>query len=460
MGNKISLVILLAFGFSTLGDGIATSVDNGTTEPRRSVINPNCPTAKDMDTLRACLEKPSAVTAAPPPAFVKVDRSVLPDSHMVGDFKAFKASLESQLKSCSKAPNTSMSMRIKVAGKVENRLIFRKDWCVRTNSELMNIVKSVNADKSLSDEAKLKKVMNQAKDKFDWYKSDCRDPTGKGETQITGFHNPIIEGHSQRGGEFQTPLYGLPKDFVRVDVTDKNTGKPIKSACQQEQTPEGDLICPYPSRAEILDKHLAAGKELYYVKDPLDATLAQVEGSVTIKDENGHLKNLDYAGKNYQPNAMPMKIVRCMCGSEADYPTGITGIKKYFKEHKDLAEDLLRLNKSFVFFEPSEHGATGGSGQVLTKDHSLAGDTRYYPYGLLTIYNQHVQGGPAEEGIAHIQDEGGAIKGCHVDRFVGNGGEGSEADKRSGSMNDPGSVFFALPKDMWKTGAWKKSVGI
>src|SRR5688572_811402 len=48
--------------------------------------------------------------------------------------------------------------------------------------------------------------------------SDGRPDTRQDKGLITGYYEPVLNGARQRGGSFQTPLYGVPDDLVTVEL--------------------------------------------------------------------------------------------------------------------------------------------------------------------------------------------------------------------------------------------------
>ena len=103
---------------------------------------------------------------------------------------------------------------------------------------------------------------------FETQFSPAPDPT---PILLTGYYEPELAASLIRSVRFCCPLYALPPDPARHD------------------------------RAEIETGGVLSGHEIAWVEDPLDAFLAQVQGSVRLRLTDGGQIRLGYAGKNGRP---------------------------------------------------------------------------------------------------------------------------------------------------------------
>jgi membrane-bound lytic murein transglycosylase A len=123
------------------------------------------------------------------------------------------------------------------------------------------------------------------------------------------------------------------------------------------------------------------------------------------------------------------------------------------KADPDFARDLIRLNRSFVFFArrddlPAESGPIGGAGLPLTPLRSIAIDRTIWPYGLPAWIDATLPtGSGGEEHFARLmiaQDTGSAILGpARIDLFVGSG---PEAGHRAGLIRHPFDFTVLWPR--------------
>ena len=119
-------------------------------------------------------------------------------------------------------------------------------------------------------------------------------------------------------------------------------------------------------------------------------------------------------------------------------------IRKWLIENPDQADEILNLNKSYVFFTKSAKTATGSLGTELTANRNLAVDRKNIPLGFPVFIN--TSNPVTQEPINKLMvaaDTGGAIKGkIRADLFFGNG---AKARELAGKMKQEGKLFIFLP---------------
>lgn len=232
---------------------------------------------------------------------------------------------------------------------------------------------------------------------------------------LTGYYEPEVAGADVPGGIFQHPLYALPPDLPP------------------------DL--PWLSRAEIEAGNLLAGHELVWLDSPVEASLAQVQGSVRVRLADGRVRRFGYAGKNGQEyRSIGAELVRR--GEVAAEEMSAGAIRDWCARHPDRVADLLRHNPSFVFFRaldlPEDSGPLGCMGRPVTAGRSLAVDPDHIPLGAPVW----VEGG-GSAALMIAQDTGSAITGAQRgDLFCGSG---AEAGERAGKMRISGRLVTFLP---------------
>lgn len=267
---------------------------------------------------------------------------------------------------------------------------------------------------------------------------------------MTGYFEPEFAGSLTRTEQFPTPLYGRPADLVTRMPGDAWPGlDPALSAARR--TAKG--LEPYSDRAAIEDGALAGqGLEILWLRDPVDRFVLQVQGSGRIRLPDGTVTRLVYAGRNGHAYT---SLGRELSRREDIPPAQMTMdvLVGRLKADADFARELIRLNRSFVFFArkddlPADSGPIGGAGLPLTPLRSIAVDRSLWPYGMpawITGAIPDGQGG--SEALARLvlaQDTGSAILGAaRVDLFLGSG---PAAGHRAGLIRHPFDFVVLWPR--------------
>jgi membrane-bound lytic murein transglycosylase A len=123
------------------------------------------------------------------------------------------------------------------------------------------------------------------------------------------------------------------------------------------------------------------------------------------------------------------------------------GMKKWFEDYPQQADEILNHNESYIFFHESPKSATGSLGVPLVAQRNLAVDRNYIPLGL-PVYIK-TQNPITQEKINQLMiaaDTGGAIKGkIRADFYWG---FGDDAAQIAGKMKELGKLFVLLPKEV------------
>jgi membrane-bound lytic murein transglycosylase A len=271
---------------------------------------------------------------------------------------------------------------------------------------------------------------------------------------FTGYYQPEILGSLRQSAEFPTPAYGLPQDLVSLPNSARVGSFAELTAARR--SPDGALT-PFPDRGAIEDGALNGARKLVFLRDKADLFLAQVQGSARVRLDDGRLLHLSFAGRNGQPYTALARILvqrGVAPASEMTMPRLLHWLRQNGLERGEPGDDLLRLNKSFVFFDarfdrnPDEQ-PKGGSGAVLQPFRSVAVDAHIWPYGLPFYISARMPWRSSElEPFQHLviaQDTGSAIVGpARADVFFG---IGDAAGDRAGEIRHHGQFFLFLPKD-------------
>ena len=278
----------------------------------------------------------------------------------------------------------------------------------------------------------------------------------EGEALFTGYYEPQISGSRSRHGAFQTAVYGLPSDLVSVDLgqfLSSQKGEHISGRLS------GQALVPYPDRAEIDAKGIANAKILFWCDDPVAVFFLQIQGSGRVQFDDGSNARVAFAGVNGRPyTAIGRALIQN--GALTRENVSLATIRDWLKKNPQLAQGVMELDQSFVFFQEAPLGdpalgSPGSEGVALTPLASIAVDLRLHPLGIPFYV---AAGGPDPvSGLMIAQDTGGAIRGpARADIFFG---FGDEAERRAGAMKAPGSLYVLLPNALAGTLGSGKSFG-
>ena len=271
-----------------------------------------------------------------------------------------------------------------------------------------------------------------------------------GEALFTGYYEPQIRGSRTRAGAFQTPVYGLPSDLVRVDLSLFNTklkGEHVSGKV------DGHALVPYADRARIDRDGIASAPILFYTDDAIAFFFLQIQGSGRVVFDDGSAARIAYAGENGQAyTAIGRTLIAA--GALAREEVSLQSIRAWLAAHPDRAQAVMQTNRSYIFFaevplkenitgDPAL-GSIGSLGTNLTPLASLAVDSRIHALG--APFYVAAEGPDPVHDVMVAQDIGGAIRGAaRGDMFFG---FGDEAERRAGAMKAPGRLYLLLPNGL------------
>jgi membrane-bound lytic murein transglycosylase A len=290
----------------------------------------------------------------------------------------------------------------------------------------------------------------------DW-RAPCADGTGDaraffekdfvpfavsgGDGLFTGYYEPQIRGSRTRHGAYQTPVYGLPPDLVRVDLGQFNPrlkGEHISGKVT------GHALTPYADRARI-DANGLAAPVLFYTDDAIAFFFLQIQGSGRVLFDDGSSARIAYDGENGQPyTAIGRTLIAD--GSLTRESVSLQTIRAWLLAHPDRAASVMESDRSYIFFKETPLGDTavgsaGSLGANLTPLASLAVDSRLHALG--APFYVAADGPDPVRAVMVAQDIGGAIRGpMRGDMFFG---FGEDAERRAGAMKAPGHLYVLLP---------------
>lgn len=268
---------------------------------------------------------------------------------------------------------------------------------------------------------------------------------------LTGYYEPEVEGSRQRTDEYQSPLYRRPPDLV---IRAPKKGVPANKGLAFRR--DGRKLVPYYDRAAIEDGALAGRSlELAWIKDPVDAFFAHIQGSVRVRLPDGDVLRLNYDGHNGQTYT-PVGRILVDQGIIPREKISMDAIRTYISQNPEAGRELMRQNKSYVFFRVAkelskEDGAVGAQGLPLTAGRSIAVDRALHVYGTPFYIDAKLPiDGDAPttpfQRLMIAQDTGSAIVGpARADIFFG---AGKDAGSIAGRIQHPGRFAMLLPRSI------------
>lgn len=295
---------------------------------------------------------------------------------------------------------------------------------------------------------------------------------------ITGYYEPVLHGDSRETHMARFPIYGVPYDFVSVNLpsqlrqskavvrirqTGQNSGSidnngdytanlalfPMSSRSTSIKGRfVGNQFVPYYTRNDINGGALnGRAPILGYANDPVELFFMHIQGSGRLRTPDGRFIRLGFAEKNEYPYVSIGKYMANR-GYLPLSQTSMQGIKSWIQHHPAHLAEVLGQNPSYIFFRQLDgsntDGPIGALGVPLSGEFSGAVDRQYITLGapifISTIDPNTKQ---ALNRLIMAQDTGSAIKGAvRVDYFWG---YGDAAGASAGKMKNAGQVWQLLP---------------
>ena len=259
-------------------------------------------------------------------------------------------------------------------------------------------------------------------------------PVGQTAGFFTGYYETEVDGSRFPSDEYIVPIYAAPADTMR-----KHQSKVF-----------ADL-----DRVKIEDGALA-GKdlEICYVKNPVDAFFAQIQGSTRVKLDNGKLLRLNYVASNGMPYT-PVGKFLIDRGIVSKEEMSMDKIRDFMEANPEEGKELRRKNRSFVFFKETPLGShdecIGAQGVPLTPGRSVAVDKHIHIYGTPIWVDAElpIDSEKPETKFRHLlfaQDTGSAIVGpARADIYFGHGDEISHI---AGRIKQNGQFVMLAPQSV------------
>jgi membrane-bound lytic murein transglycosylase A len=281
---------------------------------------------------------------------------------------------------------------------------------------------------------------------------------------LTGYYEPIVDGSRFPTGVFKVPIYRRPPDLV-PPVNKRGPGFPNRGQSLR-QTSSGALV-PYYDRGEILDGALDGQHlEICWIRSQMDALAIQIQGSARVRLEDGAMLRINYDAHNGYP-FVPIGRILVERNIIPRQEMSLEHIREWMRADPQSAEQVLRQNRSFVFFRivglsddrqpkdaensPREREAIGAQGVPLTPGRSIAVDDGLHVYGTPFFIQADLPRSGDKQSIKLdrlmiAQDTGSAIVGpARADIFWG---AGDQAGKIADRVHYPGKFAMLVPREL------------
>lgn len=263
--------------------------------------------------------------------------------------------------------------------------------------------------------------------------------SGQEQGFYTGYYEPSIDGSRVKTEEYNVPLYAAPARAVK-----KKQSKVFANF----------------DRGKIEDGALAGkGLEICYVKNPVDAFFAQIQGSTRVKLDGGKVLRLNYIASNGHPYT-PVGKFLVDRGIVAKEDMSMDKIRDWMEANPDEGKELRRKNRSFVFFHETALGeqdeCIGSQGVPLTPLRSAAVDKSIHVYGTpiwvdadLPLASEKPE--TPFRRLLIAQDTGSAIVGpARADIYFGHGDNVASV---AGRIKQFGQFVMLVPQSVAVSGA-------
>jgi membrane-bound lytic murein transglycosylase A len=265
---------------------------------------------------------------------------------------------------------------------------------------------------------------------------------GEPDGFFTGYYETEAEGSPVKTAEFKIPVYRKPANLILGHG--RRAGAFMRI---------GKKLVRFHDRAAIEDGALAGkGLEICWLKDPVDAFFAQIQGSMRVRMTDGKLLRLNYASHNGFPYT-PVGRWLIDQGIIAREDMSMDRIRDWMNANPKEGKALRRTNRSYVFFRDTELAAhapiEGAQGVHLTPLRSLAVDKSIHVYGTPIWIDAElpIQSEKPETPFRRLliaQDTGSAIIGpARADIFFGSG---EEIGHVAGRIKQHGQFVMLVPK--------------
>lgn len=319
---------------------------------------------------------------------------------------------------------------------------FFPDGPITHSQELASLFDFKNMLRTVHSAAKFQQLIDS---RYDVYIAKGYD--NRGSVWFTGYYTPILYGSLTETSEYRYPVYKRPRNLVSNPITGQILGEKMPGGSYQ----------PYPTRRQILQQHLLSGDELVWFANPLDAYVAEIQGSAKVILTTGQSITIGYAGDNGRTyTGLGETLVKQ--GKISARRLSLPAIETYFQMHPHQVESDIMHNHFMAFlkiYNPA-HWPLGSLGVKVTAHRSLATDKTItappyqsiFPRAALTFVQTNAPNTAGTvlpyTGFLLDQDTGGAIRAAgRADIYMG---IGPEAQTQAGYELSKGKLYYLFLK--------------
>ena len=263
---------------------------------------------------------------------------------------------------------------------------------------------------------------------------------GRPNGKFTSYYEANIRASYEKGGKYQYPIYGKPKDLVEINLRDFDSSLPNQRLIGRVKN--GKMV-KYYTRQEI-DLGVLNAPVILWGDDEVDIFIMQIQGAAVATLPNGEEVRVGYAennGHKFKGIGSILLEKKLIKPSEASMPK----IREWLKKNGDKAKKSMLLNDRYIFHQIVQaEGPLGAMGLPLYAGRAMAVDRSYIPLGSMMWLETTAPDGSKLNKMVMAEDVGSAIKGAiRGDYFWGHG---EEALAEAGRMNATGRYYILLPK--------------
>lgn len=267
---------------------------------------------------------------------------------------------------------------------------------------------------------------------------------------VTGYYEPELAVAANPTGRYRYPVYRRPDDLIAIDDANRPSGMDPGFAFGKSG-PDG--IGEYFDRRAIDEGALEGrGLEIAFAESKVDLFFVHIQGAARLNYTGGRSSRITYAAKSGHPFT-PIGRLLIERGEIAREAVTMDSIRAWLSTHPDEADEILRQNRSYIFFREmpvgdARLGPVAAAKVQLTAGRSLAVDKSFHTFATPVFVSaptlNHLGRGEPFRRLMLAQDTGSAILGpARGDIFVGSG---TEAGHLAGSVKHEAEFHVLVPK--------------
>ena len=304
---------------------------------------------------------------------------------------------------------------------------------------------------------------------FTPYKVSASSGTGRetAKGMFTGYYEAEFNGSLVRTGNYQIPIYGLPRNMIVANVknflpksTVLPTGMPevIVGRLNPEDAGQSQRrLQPYFTREDIDNNHAIADDAdvILWADDPVAVHILHIQGSGRVILPDGQQVRIGFAGHTGRV-FRGIGSILIEAGQLQPGGASMIAVRDWLRGHPDQATEFMNRNTRYIFFRRipaggANDGPIGAMGLPLTPGRSIAVDQGYVPLGSPVWLDLKDPDNVPLQKLVVAQDVGGAITGpVRGDYFWGHG---EDAFQKAARMKSQGSYFIFIPRPVAASGA-------